>query len=126
MESEIELGSWELTAERVKQYLEAVGDGPELYFQIGLVPPLALSAYVLGALLEKLALPAGAIHSLQEIDSLLPVSLGQHITGRALVERPRQRGSLQFTTVAYTLTNAEGVTVQTGKTTVLVAAGASP
>ena len=126
MESEIELGSWDLTAERVKQYLEAVGDDPELYFQIGLVPPLALSAYALGALLEKLALPAGAIHSLQEIDSLLPVSLGQHITGRALVERPRRRGSLQFMTVAYTLTNAEGVTVQTGKTTVLVAAGASP
>ena len=122
-ETGIDLGSWNLTEERVRQYLEAVGDSPELYFQHGLVPPLALSAYALGSLLEKLGLPPGTVHSVQEMDTAQPVAVGQWISGVAVTERPRRRGTLQFTTVTYTLKDAGGATVQTGKTTVLVPVG---
>lgn len=121
--TELELGRWSLTGESVRRYLEAVGDDPDLYFRQGLVPPLALSAYALGALLEKLALPPGTIHSIQEMDAALPVSIGETVTGAAVVERPRRRGAWQFTTVAYTLKDKTGATVQTGRTTVLVPAG---
>lgn len=124
MEQDIDLGSWQLTEERIRQYLEAVGDSPELYLQHGLAPPLALSAYALGALLEKLNLPPGTIHSLQEMEVAGSVAIGQEISGRAVLERPRYRAGLQFTTVAYTLQDGSGATVQTGKTTVLTPAGA--
>lgn len=122
MEQDIDLGSWQLTEEKIRQYLEAVGDSPELYLQRGLAPPLALSAYALGALLEKLNLPPGTVHSLQEMEVAGPVAIGQEISGRAGLEQPRQRAGLQFTTVTYTLQDGSGATVQTGKTTVLTPA----
>ena len=119
METDIDLGCWPLTEEKLRQYLAAVGDTPELYLQHGLAPPLALSAYALGALLDKLNLPPGTIHSTQEMAVVAPVAIGQEISGRAALERPRRRGGWQFITVTYTLQDNSGVTVQTGKTTVL-------
>ena len=119
METDIDLGRWQLTEEKLRQYLAAVGDAPELYLQHGLAPPLALSAYALGALLDKLNLPPGTIHSTQEMEVAGPVAIGQEISGRAVLERPRRRGGWQFITVTYTLHDGSGVPVQTGKTTVL-------
>ena len=119
METDIDLGCWPLTEEKLRQYLAAVGDPPDLYLQHGLVPPLALSAYALGALLTKLNLPPGTIHSTQEMEVVAPVAIGQEISGRAALERPRRRGGWQFITVTYTLHDRGGATVQTGKTTVL-------
>jgi len=119
VETDIDLGCWLLTAEKLRQYLDAVGDTPDLYFQHGLAPPLALSAYALGALLDKLNLPPGTIHSVQEMEVVAPVAIGQEIRGRAALERPRRRGGWQFITVTYTLHDGSGVPVQTGKTTVL-------
>ncbi len=122
-ETRIELGGWSFTEESVRRYLAAVDDDLDLYFQEGLVPPLVLSAYALGSLLEKLALPPGTIHSIQEMEAVLPIAMGQEVTGAAILERPRRRGGLQFTTVTYTLKDGDGATVQTGKTTVLVPLG---
>ena len=124
-ESEFEIGRWHITEDNVRQYLAAVGDAQQEYFQMGLVPPLFLTAYALTGLLGKLALAPGAIHSLQEVDTLNPVEIGDQISGTARLERPRRRGNLEFTTVSYTLTSASGIQVQSGKSTVLVpAAGA--
>ena len=119
METDIDLGCWQLTEEKLRQYLAAVGDAPELYLQHGLAPPLVLSAYALGALLTKLNLPPETIHSTQEMEVTGPVAIGQEISGRAALERPRRRGGWQFITVTYTLHDGSGATVQTGKTTVL-------
>jgi len=122
-QSEIQLGCWTITQDLVRQYLGAVGDSQLAYFDHLMVPPLALSAYALGGLLDKLALPPGAIHSLQEITTVRPVGFGEQITAVAQLERPRQRGGLEFTTASYVLTNSAGAQVQTGKTTVLVPIG---
>jgi acyl dehydratase len=122
-EAEITLGPWKVEKESVRQYLKAVGDTHLEYFESNLAPPLALAAYALGALLEKLALPPGAIHSLQEVEALGPVGMGEEISGIAQLERPRRRGNWQFTTASYTLQKANGQQVQTGKSTVLIPAG---
>jgi acyl dehydratase len=119
-EAEITLGAWKVGEESVRQYLKAAGDMHLEYFEVNLVPPLALAAYALGALLEKLALPPGAIHSLQEMETLGPVKMGEEISGVARLERPRRRGGLQFTTASYILQKVSGQQVQTGKSTVLV------
>lgn len=115
----IDLGAWCLTEESVKEYLDASGDDLGIYAESGLAPPLALCAYALGAMLEKLSLPPGTIHSIQEMEALAPVAVGESLHGSALPERPRSRGGLRFLTVGYTVTNKAGDTVQTGKTTVL-------
>ena len=113
----IDLGRWTITEEWVKGYLNATGDDQGLYLELGLAPPLALCAYALGAMLEKLSLPAGTIHSIQEMEAMAGVSIGQEIFGEALPERPRTRGGLRFMTVGYTLRDGAGQVVQWGKTT---------
>ena len=119
----IDLGSWTLTEQSVREYLDAVADDLGLYMEAGLVPPLALCAWALGAMLEKLSLPAGTIHSIQEMEALARVAIGDEIRGEAVPERPRNRGGLRFMTVGYTLQNGSGDIVQRGKTTVLTPEG---
>lgn len=118
--SNIQLGSWTVSEESARRYLAAVGDAQTAYFNYGLFPPLALSAFALGALLDRLALAPGAVHSLQEVTTVRSVGFGERVTGVARLERPRQRGGLEFTTVSYVLTDSAGATVQTGQTTVLI------
>ena len=117
--SAMDLGAWTLTEEAVREYLEAVGDDLDLYLERGMAPPLALCAYALGAMLEKLSLPAGTIHSIQEMEALAGVAIGEEIRGEAMPERPRTRGGLRFMSVGYRLSRMSGEVVQTGKTTVL-------
>ena len=70
-------------------------------------------------MLERLSLPAGTIHSIQEMEALAGVAIGEEIRGEARPERPRTRGGLRFMSVGYTLSRTSGEVVQTGKTTVL-------
>ena len=119
----IDLGSWTLTGNSVRDYLDAVGDDLGLYGETGLVPPLALCALALGAMLEKLSLPPGTIHSIQEMDAVAGVGVGEVVQGQAIPGRPRSRGGLRFMTVGYTLENGAGDIVQRGKTTVLTPEG---
>ena len=92
------------------------------YLELGLVPPLALTAHVLGRVLETLELPGGTIHSLQEMETLAPLRIGEMVDGFARRDPPRRRGGLEFTTVSYTLAGPGGQPVQQGKTTVLTPA----
>ena len=118
--SELDLGVWTVTEDKVRQYLDAVGDEQLAYFDLAVAPPLALSAWTLGALLKRLALPPGAIHSLQELESFRGVKFGEEIRASAQVTKPRQRGNMKFLSVGYTLTDDAGEQVQSGKSTVLV------
>ena len=109
-----------MTKEWIQQYLEAVEDPQPHYMELGIAPPLAISALVLGNLLAKLGLPDGVIHSLQEMETVRPVRLGESLTAKALLERPRQRGNLQFVIASYRVQDGTGKDVQKGKSTVLV------
>ena len=125
-ETELYLGRWTITEDLIQQYLNAVGDTSPLYGGAGLAPPLALAAYALGALLQKLSLPPGTVHSLQELETQRAVQFGEELSGIASVARPKLRGNKQFVTISYSLRDQAGLEVQTGKSTVLViGAGAS-
>ena len=119
-DTDLELGTWTVTEDAVRQYLRAVGDGHPSYFDCELAPPVALAAWTLGALLRKLALPPGAIHSLQELESCGGVPFGEEVRATAHPGRPRRRGNLEFLTTGYTLRNSIGAKVLTGKSTVLI------
>ena len=54
------------------EYLHAVGDELPIYGESGIAPPLMLTAKVVGLLLDRLSLPDGAIHSLQDVETISP------------------------------------------------------
>ncbi len=116
----MELGRWTLSEEFVRDYLSAVGDESPAYGRCGLVPPVALAARALGVLLERLRLPPGAIHSLQEIAAARPVPFDEEIAGTADLSQPRRRGGLEFITATMTLLDSEGREALRTKSTVLV------
>jgi acyl dehydratase len=123
---EIALGPWAITEERVQQYLKAVGDTSSLYFETGLAPPLVLAAYAVGALLEKLSLAPGAIHTIQEVETLAPISFGEVISGTASLGRPKRIGERQFISASFALVDGRGGKVLTATSTVAVPAPFQP
>ena len=119
----IDLGSWQITTDAVREYLDAAGDGLPVYLDSGIAPPLMLTARVVGLLLERLSLPDGAIHSLQDVETINPPRIGSVVAGAARVEPARERGGLRFLTVNYSVDDrASGETLQRGRTTVLLPA----
>ncbi len=122
----LELGWVCAGTKAVEDYLRAVGDELDIYRQTGLAPPLYGTAAALGLMLKSLNLPPGAIHSLQEVDTLCPIPLGQELQAVSVLERPRQRAGLRFITAACALENASAVPVLTGKSTVMVAEAEGP
>ena len=116
----VELGRWDIREDFIAEYLAAVDDGQKEYGEHRLVPPLALTALALGALLEKLNMPKGAIHSLQEVETRRGLQWGETVAGTATLQRPRRRGNLHFITAEYVITDHGGAPAQVGKTTVLV------
>ena len=118
--NDIRLGEWEITEDWLNDYLIAVSDTGVEYSKFGMIPPVAISSLVIGALLEKLELPSGTIHSLQEIETIGPALIGDLLKASAVIGQPRQRGNLKFITVDYSVNNAAGEEVQVGRSTVLV------
>jgi len=121
-EQNLDLGSFEATQDSVDEYLRSVGDALSIYKETGIVPPLYSAAAALGRLLRKMALHPGAIHSLQEVETLKPVAIGSEIKISALVEKPRRRAGLEFITVVCTVESG-GTPALTAKSTVLVPSG---
>ena len=119
----LEVGRVSVTPKPVEDYLRAVGDELPIYSQTGLAPPLYGTASALGLMLKSLDLPPGAIHSLQEVDTLAPIALGQELRAVSILERPRERAGLRFITAACALESALATTVLTGKSAVIVAEG---
>ena len=122
VEPGLDLGECLVTEDRVRRYLEAVGDEHRVYFDHSLAPPVAMTAWALGAILDKLALPDGAIHSSQELETLREARFPGAYRITADLGKPRQRGNLVFLTVSYSLADIEGRLVQRGKSTVLSSA----
>ena len=117
---ELNLGWWVVGDEFVKEYLGAVEDSSPIYGEIDAVPPMALAARALGALLEELSLPPGTIHGAQELDCRRMVQNGEVVSCIARPSRPMRRGDWQFLTFDFTLYGANDEPVLSGKSTVLI------
>lgn len=117
----ISLGSWDITAEAVHEYLSAVGDNLPLYMDSQCAPPIMLAARVVALLLERLSLPDGAIHSLQDIETVCALHVGATVSAKASIDPVRERGGMRFLTVNYTVSEeTTGSDLMTGRTTVLL------
>ena len=120
----MELGQWTVTREAVAAYIEATSDLDEPYGELGAAPPLAIAAWALGVLLEKLSLPPGAIHASQELEWSRPARMAERLHCTALPGNPTQRGELQFITVSFAVHGAQGDTILSGKSIVIAQAEA--
>lgn len=115
-----------LTADGVARYLEAVGDTNAVYAERGLAPPLAVAAQALGALLAVLELPAGTLHTGQEIDSHGGVPLDTELTLTGRVAQRSERAGMVICAIEFQVTpSAASEAALSGRTTLMIVGGAS-
>ena len=74
----------------VRAYLEATGEPPGRWTEAA--PPLAPGAFALAALLERVPLPEGGLHTGQEFEFLRPVLPGEPLEAELRVSQRSERG----------------------------------
>lgn len=109
-----------LRPQDVALYLEAVGDENALYHAEGYVPPTALVAYVLGGLFRLIDLPAGSIHSAQELSVSRPVASSEDLVFRIRLTRNAIMRGMRFLSVEFTGEDSNLLHVINGRSVVVV------
>lgn len=118
--------SFELTAQDVSRYLEAVQDANAIYLERRLAPPLAVAAYALGVLLAVVELPAGTLHTGQEVEARAGVPIDAALTLAGRIGQRSERAGLIVSVIEFAVTPAGSDTVAlTGRTTVMAPTSAS-
>ena len=77
---------------RCSAYRDATADALDVYDAQGAVPPLAVAAFALGALLESVGLPPGTLHANESLQAHAVVPAGATVECRARVAQRSQRG----------------------------------
>jgi acyl dehydratase len=116
----LDLGTMNASSEAAKAYLNAVQASTELYQHLNAFPPLAVSAYALKALMERLGLPAGTLHASQELEYLRVIKVGERLHLTAHLSKPFQRGEWNFLSADVTASDTSSQPVLKAKTTVMV------
>lgn len=117
---DLNLGTWVLGREFVEAYLAAVESTSAIYHDTGTVPPMAVAARAMGALIEVLKLPAGTIHASQELECKGVLRQGEEVRCVARVSRPRVRGDWSLMIVEFGVSRLGEGSIVAGKSTVLV------
>lgn len=110
--------TFELTEDWVREYIDSVEDqaigaiGPDA------VPPMAVAALSIRALLEQSGLPPGAVHVGQELTFHRPVSIGSRVTVEAEVASRGERQGCVLMSVDLAVKQADGFPIMTGRATV--------
>ncbi len=116
--------SFAVSPEWVRDYIEATEDEATPALGLGLVPPMALAALTIRALLQSAALPAGALHAGQELAFLRPVRVGERLSASAAVAGRGERRGWLLMTVDLSVRDERGDPVMTGRARVTMPAGA--
>ncbi|HLF70569.1 MAG TPA: MaoC family dehydratase N-terminal domain-containing protein [Dehalococcoidia bacterium] len=84
--------AFSVNAAQSRAYRAATGDTLPLYDEAGLVPPLAVAALALGALLESVSLPPGTLHASESVTYVSPVPVDATLECRARLAQRSVRG----------------------------------
>ena len=106
----------DLSDEWVRSYVEAVEDGTTEPHP-GPVPPMALAALAIGALMKSAGLPQGAVHVAQELSFVRSVSAGEALTATARVLSRGERQSWVLIGIQLTVADDSGNSVMDGRAT---------
>jgi hypothetical protein len=110
--------SFSIDAERSRAYRQATGDALPIYDASGNVPPLAVAALALGALLERVELPPGTLHANESASFKRAVPVGARLDCHARLAQRSQRGGW-VVSVLETEIRLEGETAVQARATVL-------
>jgi acyl dehydratase len=105
-----------LTDEWVNEYIAAVDDHAAQ--SAGAVPPMALAALSIRALLDQSGLPPGAIHVAQELSFGRPIAVGETLSASAEVTSRGERQGWILMGVALKVEDGSQITVMDGKATI--------
>ncbi len=108
--------AFQVDSEIVADYLKAVEENNAIYQNTGLVPPMALAALALKALINTISMPPGTIHVSQEFEFIAAANTQDTLTSQAKVSRVQERGKLHLMTVDINVVNQEQKPVLAGKT----------
>jgi acyl dehydratase len=105
------------TADWVREYIAAVGDEAIGGLGDGLVPPMALAACSIRALIEASPLPPGTLHAGQELSFHRAVRAGEQLTANARIVSRGERAGWVLMSIDFDV-SAAGETVMRGRATV--------
>ena len=88
-----------ITSAMADAYVQAVGDECALYAEEGLVPPMAVAALVMAEAMDAVSLPAGTVHTGQELTFSRPVAMGAAVRCSAVVAANSVRRGTRFLTL---------------------------
>lgn len=108
--------AFQVDSATVSDYLKAVEEDSVIYRGTGIVPPMAVAALALKALINAISMPPGTIHVSQEFEFMATVNTQDILTGRARVSRVQERGKLHLITVDIDVANQNQESVLAGKT----------
>ncbi len=116
--------TFELTQDYVDEYLAATNDRNDIYNDTGLAPPLAVAARALGALLDVIELPAGSLHTGQEVEMKAGVPVPSTLELAGCLARRSMRAGLMIVVLEFQVSRiAENAPVLVGKTTLMLPQG---
>jgi len=116
--------TFELTQDYVDEYLAATNDRNDIYSETGLAPPLAVAARALGTLLDVIELPAGSLHTGQEVEMKagVPVPSTLELAGR--LARRSMRAGLMIVVLEFQVSpTGQNAPALAGKTTLMLPQG---
>jgi hypothetical protein len=111
-------------AEKSRDYRAATGDTLPVYETESAVPPLAVAALALGALLEAVGLPDGTLHANESMRVHEAVPVGATLVCNARLAQRSSRGGWVVTALESEIT-LDGRTVLSTRATVMCPAEAS-
>jgi hypothetical protein len=106
---------FELNPEWAAEYRAAVEDQTNTPEDL---PPLALAAFSIRALLDQAALPEGAVHVSQELSFLNRAEIGAVAVARARVATRGERQGWVLMGIEITVDDDSGAQVMSGKATI--------
>ena len=118
---ELSPAPFDLTREYIDAYVSATRDPSTAYEEAGLAPPLAVATRALGALLEMVELPAGSLHTGQEIEMHSGVPMSARLTLSGSVAQRSERAGMIIAALQFEVrANDETAPLLTGRTTVMM------
>ena len=111
-----------LDAKAVGDYVAAVSDASNPAARDGtpLVPPMAIAALALSAVINTLQIPGGTIHASQELGFGASVPVGEAVECTATLAQNTIRRGWRFLVVNIEATSAKDSTVMEGKSTIML------
>ena len=113
-----------LDANTITRYIESVGGASGLRCppDPDLVPPMAIAALGLRAIINDLGIPEGTLHSSQDLAFLGPTFVGDKLTCRAAVKLNSIRRNSRFVSISLFIKDAGDREVMKGTTTLIMPA----